>query len=92
MQLYSFLQQTLSSGKTSKYVQIPKNVKQESHTTDFVEKVTKAFLSDIALYKLFNSQNLFHDSGHSLPSETTCRKTMLLLSANELQRIKKRCT
>ena len=28
----------------------------------------------------------FHDFGHSLPSEITCRKTVLQLSADELQR------
>ena len=41
---------------------------------DFVEKVTKAFLSrDILLYKLNNKhiKILFHDIGHSLPSATT---------------------
>ena len=47
-----------------------------SSDTDFVEKITKAFLSvDIPLYKLNNShiKNLFHDIGHRLPSEPTCR-------------------
>jgi len=45
--------------------------------SDFVEKVTKAFLSaDIPLYKLNNKhvKNLFSDIGHSLPAESTCRK------------------
>ena len=62
-----------------------------SSNTDFVEKVTKAFLSaDIPLYKQTNMhiKNLLHDSGYSLPSETTCRKTVLQLSAYELQRIR----
>ena len=44
--------------------------------TNFVEMVTKAFLSaDIpSLYKLHNMhiKNLFRDIGHRLPSETTC--------------------
>ena len=56
-----------------------------------MEKVTKAFLSaDIPLYKLNNKhiKDLFHDIGHSLPSETTCRKTALHLSADNLQLIK----
>ena len=47
-----------------------------SNDTDFVEKVTKAFLSaGIPLYKLNNThiKNLFYDIGHRLPSETTCR-------------------
>ena len=47
-----------------------------SSDTDFVEKVTHAFLSaDIPLYKLNNMhfKNIFCDIGHSLPSETTCR-------------------
>ena len=62
-----------------------------SSNTDFVEQITKAFLSaDIPLYKLSNKRikNLFHDIGHSLPSETTCRKTELHLSADEFQRIR----
>ena len=48
-----------------------------SSDTDFVEKVTKAFLSaDIPLYKLNNMyiKNLFRDIGHRLPSETTCTR------------------
>jgi len=56
-----------------------------------VEKVTKAFLSaDIALYKLNNKlvKNLFSDIGHNLPAESTCRKTVLKLGADELQRIR----
>ena len=62
-----------------------------SSDTDFVEKVTKAFLStDIPLYKLNNThiKNLFRDIGHRLPSETTCRRTALLLSEDELKRIR----
>ena len=54
-----------------------------SSGTDFVKKVTKAFLSaDIPLYKLNNThiKNLFCDTGHRLPSETTCRQTALQLS------------
>ena len=48
----------------------------KSSDTDFVEKVTKAFLSaDIPLYKLNNThiKNLFREIGHRLPSEPTCR-------------------
>ena len=59
--------------------------------TDFVEKVTKAFLSaDIPLYKLNNThiKNLFRDIGHRLPSETTCRRTALQLSEDELKQIR----
>ena len=44
----------------------------------------------IPLYKLNNThiQNLFHDTGHKLPSETTCRRTALQLSEDELKRIR----
>ena len=62
-----------------------------SSDTDFIEKVTKAFLSgDIPLYKLNNThiKNLFCDIGHRLPSETTCRPTALQLSKDELKRIR----
>ena len=62
-----------------------------SSNTDFVEKVAKAFLSaDIPLYKLDNThiKNLFRDIGHRLPSETTCRRTALQLSEDELKRIR----
>ena len=62
-----------------------------SSDTDFVEKVTKAFLyADIPLYKFNNMhiQNLFHDVGHRLPSETTCRQTALQLSEDKLKQIR----
>ena len=62
-----------------------------SSDTDFVEKVTKAFLSaDIPLYKLNNTHinNLFRNIGHRLPSETICRRTALQLSEDELKRIR----
>ena len=62
-----------------------------SSDTDFVEKVNKAFSSaDIPLYKLNNThiKNLFRDIGHRLPSETTCRRTALQLSEDELKRIR----
>ena len=62
-----------------------------SSDTDFVEKVTKAFLSaDILLYRLNNThiKNLYRDIGHRLPSETTCRPTALQLSEDELKRIR----
>ena len=62
-----------------------------SRDTDFVEKVTKAFLSaDIPLYKLNNThiKNLFRDIGHRLPSETTCRQTALQLSEDKLKQIR----
>ena len=61
-----------------------------SSDTNFVEKVTKAFLSaNITLYKLNNThiKNLFRDIGHRLLSETTCRRTALQLSEDELKRI-----
>ena len=62
-----------------------------SSDTDFVEKVTKAFLSaDSPLYKLNNThiKNLFRDIGHTLPSKTTCRRTALQLSEDEFKRIR----
>ena len=62
-----------------------------SSDTDFVEKVTKAFLSaDIPFYKLNNThtKNLFRDIGHRLSSETTCRRAALQLSEDELKRIR----
>ena len=62
-----------------------------SSDTDFVEKVTKAFLSaDIPLYKLNNThiKNFFCDIGHRLPSETTCRQTAVQLSKDELKQIR----
>ena len=34
-------------------------------------------------------KNLFYDIGHSLLYEATCRKTVLQLSAYELERIRK---
>ena len=66
-----------------------------SSDSDFVERVTKAFLSaDIPLYKLNNIhiKNLFCDIGHRLPSETICRRTALQLSEDELQRIRNCCS
>ena len=33
-------------------------------------------------------KNLFHDIGHRLPSETTCRRTALQLSKDELKQIR----
>ena len=62
-----------------------------SSDTDFVEKVTKAFLSaDIPLYKLNSThiKNLFRDIGYRLPTEITCRQTELQLSEDELNRIR----
>ena len=56
-----------------------------------MEKVIKAFLSaDILLCKLNykHIKNLFHDICHSLPSETTCRNTVLQPSADESERIR----
>ena len=46
--------------------------------------------ADIPLYKLNNThiKNLFRDIGHRLPSETTCRRTALQLSEDELKRIR----
>ena len=57
-----------------------------------MEKVTKAFLiADIPLQKVNNTQikNPFHDFDCSLLFETTCRKTVLQLSADESQWIRK---
>ena len=54
-----------------------------SSDTNFVEKVTKSFLSaDIPLYKLNNTHinNLFRD--------ITCKRTALQLSKDELKRIR----
>ena len=62
-----------------------------SSDTNFVEKVTKAFLSaDIPLHKLHNThiKNLFRGIGYRLPSETTCRRTALQFSEDELKRIR----
>ena len=62
-----------------------------SSDIDFVEKVTKVFLSaDIPLYKLNNShiKNLFRDVGLRLPSETSCGRTALQLNEDELKRIR----
>ena len=61
-----------------------------SSDAEFVEKVTKAFLSaDIPLYKLNNThiKNLFRDIDHRLLSETTYRRTALQLSEDDLKRI-----
>ena len=48
------------------------------------------FFSDIFLYKLNNThiKNLLCDIGHRLPSETTCRRTALYLSEDELKQIR----
>ena len=45
--------------------------------------------ADIPLYKLNNThiKNFFRDIGHRLPSKTTCRRTALQLSKDELKRI-----
>ena len=62
-----------------------------SSNTGFVEKLAKALLfADIPLYKLNDKhiKNLFHNIGHSLSSENTCRKTGLQLSVDELKRIR----
>ena len=46
--------------------------------------------ADNPLYKLNKThiKNLFRDIGHRLPSETTCRRTALQLSKDELKRIR----
>ena len=82
-------QKTLSRCK----LQIPQALQTfwRSSNSDFVKKVTKAFLSaDIPLYKVNNKhvKNLFSDICHSLLTETACRKTVLKLSADKLQRIR----
>ena len=53
-----------------------------------MEKITKSILSaDIAMYKPNITQiEIFYKIGHSLPSATTCRKTVLQLIADELKR------
>ena len=70
---------------------IPQISQTLSNDTDFVEKVTKTFLSaDIPSYK-FNKthiKNLFRDIGHRLPSETICRRTAMELRKDELKRIR----
>ena len=68
----------------------------KSSDTDFVEKATKTeekvikLSADIFLCKLSNKhiKNLFCDVGQSWPSETTCRRTVLEFSEDELQRIR----
>ena len=42
------------------------------------------------MYKLINTdiKSIFRDIGHRLPSETTCRRTALQLSKDELKRIR----
>ena len=91
MQLYGFLQQTplvKSRGicpNTKKRSAAPHTSQTflKSSNNDFVEKVTKAFLSaDIPLYKPIN------DNGHSLLSETICRKIVLQLRVDELKWIR----
>ena len=59
--------------------------------TNFVEKVAKACLSaDDPLCKLNNTyiKNLFREIDHRLPSETTCRRTALQLSEDDLKQIR----
>ena len=54
------------------------------------KKVTRTFLSAyIPLCKINNKhiETVFHDIVHSLPFETSCRKTVLQFSAHELERI-----
>ena len=101
------MQQTLSCRLSLKYVETSKSVGQQIYSislipqtlqtflrnsdTDFVEKVTKAFLSaDIPLHKLNNThiKILFRGIDLRLPSETTCRRTALQLSEDELKQIR----
>ena len=82
-------------GSRSKLL-IPLNfaVFEKQYNTDFVEKVTKAFCILILLSTsktISASKTYFTSLANSLVSETACRKTMLQLSADELQRIKKCC-
>ena len=60
--------------------------------TDFIEKVTKAFLSaDIPYqYELNNThiKILFRDIGHRSPSEATCRQTALQLTEDVLKPVR----
>ena len=84
-------QQKALGGRSENLVPQTSQTFLRSSDTDFVEKVTKAFLSgDIPLYKLSNThiKNLFRDIGHRLPYETTCKRTALQLSEDELKRIR----
>ena len=59
--------------------------------SDFVKKITKAFLSaEFSFYKLNNKhvKNLFSDISQNLIAKTTCRKTVVKLGTDELQRIR----
>ena len=82
-------QKMLGSGSENFILQTSQTFLRSGYT-DFVQKVTKAFLSaDIPLYKLNNThiKNLFCDIDHILPSETICRQTAMQLSEDELKRI-----
>ena len=84
-------QKALGSKSEDLIPQISQTFLRSSDTYDFVEKVSKAFLSaDNPLYKLNNThiKNLFRDIGHRLPSGTTCRRTTLQLNEDELKRIR----
>ena len=59
-----------------------------SSDTDFVTKVTKAFLSPLYKLNITHIKNLFRDIGHTLPSETICRQTILQLSEDKSKRIR----
>ena len=66
--------QKASGGRSENLIPQTLQTFLRSSDTDFVEKVTKTFLSaDISLYKLNNThmKNLFRDIGHRLPSEIT---------------------
>ena len=82
-------QKTLSSGSENL---IPRTSQTflRSSDTDFVEKVTKAFFLLIFLCTSSTIRILKTscDIGHRLPSETTCKRTALQLSEDELKRIR----
>ena len=82
--------QKASGSRSKNLIRLTSQTFLRSSDTDFVEKVTKAFLSaDVPLYKLNNThiKNLFRDIGHRLPSETARRRTALQLSEDKLKRI-----
>ena len=63
----------------------------EEQQQRFCGKITKPFLSaDIPVCKLNNKHitNLYHDIGHSFQFVTICRKIVLQLSADQLQRMR----
>ena len=58
--------------------------------TPILLKMYFCLSANISLYKLNNAhiKNLFRDIGHRLLSETTCRRSALQLSEDELKRMR----